>query len=85
MTQPQWHVLSMLPVIAALSDEQLANANEQYATLQQARDRPHLLTDEIVTRVIRLYAAQRDELPLAREQLMHWRTQTLSREQAREI
>lgn len=75
----------MLRVIAALSDEQLANANEQYAALCRARDRPHVLTDEIIGRVIRLYTSQREELPLDREQLQRWRKLDLSQEEMQEI
>jgi hypothetical protein len=72
----------MLRVIATLSDEQLANAHEQYATLSRARDRPHVLTDEIVDRVIRLYTSQREELPRDREQLQRWRKLDLSHDEA---
>ncbi len=85
MSERKWHPISMLRVIAALSDEQFANANEQYATLSRARDRPHVLTDEIVGRVLRLYTSQREELPLDREQHRRWRKLELSHDEMQEI
>jgi hypothetical protein len=50
----QWQPLSALAQIALDIDEQFANTREQYATLLEARDRPHVLDDAIVTRFIRL-------------------------------
>jgi hypothetical protein len=69
MADPNWQPIGMLLSIAALSNEQLANANEQYAVFAKVHDRPHVLTDEIVARVIRLYVEQREQLAVHKEQL----------------
>jgi hypothetical protein len=63
----------MLSVIAGLCDEQLENANEQYAALSSVRDRPHVMNDEIITRMLRLFREQREDLPIHKEQLSRWR------------
>ncbi|MGO9958778.1 MAG: hypothetical protein ACLP50_22915 [Solirubrobacteraceae bacterium] len=45
----------MLPVIAQLIDEELADTRELYATLSDARSKPHVLDDQTVQRVQRVY------------------------------
>jgi hypothetical protein len=49
----QWQPLSALPRVARDVDEQFTNTREQYEQLLRARDRPHLLDDAIVPRVMR--------------------------------
>ena len=69
---PQWQPLSALAQIARDIDEQFANTREQYDTLLEARDRPHVLDDAIVTRFIRLITDELEFLPVYREQLARW-------------
>jgi hypothetical protein len=69
---PQWQPLSALAQIARDIDEQFANTREQYDTLLEARDRPHVLDDAIVTRFIRLTTDELEFLPVYREQLARW-------------
>ena len=69
---PQWQPLSALAQIARDIDEQFANTREQYDTLLDARDRPHVLDDAIVTRFIRLITDELEFLPVYREQLARW-------------
>ncbi|MGO9902882.1 MAG: hypothetical protein ACLP0J_25060 [Solirubrobacteraceae bacterium] len=42
-------------MIAKLIDEELADARELYATLSDARSKPHVLDDQTVQRVQRVY------------------------------
>jgi hypothetical protein len=39
--EPLWNPISRLPMIANFIDEMLGMAEEQYATLKPARERPH--------------------------------------------
>jgi len=53
-------------------DGLLEGAQEQYATLLEARPTPHALDDYTVARVVEVFTAQRDDLWLWDEQLTRW-------------
>ncbi len=63
---PRDQPIAMLPTIAKLIDESLAAAQEQYATLCQARAKPHVLDDATLSRRdlewIEVYQRQLDRL-----------------------
>jgi hypothetical protein len=69
---PQWQPLSALPQIARDIDEQFANTQEQYETLLEVRERPHVLDDATVARFMRLITDELKFLPIYREQLARW-------------
>jgi len=69
---PQWQPLSALAQIARDIDEQFANTQEQYETLLEVRDRPHVLDDATVARFMRLITDELEFLPVYREQLARW-------------
>lgn len=68
----QWQPLSALSKVARDVDEQFTNTREQYEQLLRARDRPHLLDDAIVARVVRLVTDELEFLAVYREQLARW-------------
>jgi len=70
---PNWQPISMLPTIAGIIDGELTDAEEHYATLLQAREKPYVLDDEIVDRTIRLHTEQLEFLWVYQEQLVRWR------------
>ena len=82
---PIWRPISGLPLITHVIEEGLDTATEQYETLQQVEDRPHVLDDETVRRVTQVYSAQRDDLWYFEEQLARWQKETLTPAQRREI
>jgi hypothetical protein len=77
--------IAMLPVIAKLIDEQLADARELYATLSDARRKPHVLDDRTVERVQRVYDEKREFLPDYQRQLSRWQALTLSAGQRAQV
>ena len=77
--------LSALPVIAPLIRETLKETEEQYQTLPEAEDKPHVLDDALVDRVTRLYTVQAGDVRLFEEQLARWRNEDLTPPQAQEI
>lgn len=83
--EPHWQPLSMLPTIAMIIDEELAGAEEQRVSLLDARERPHVLDDDIVHRVTRLYTDQLEFVPIHREQIARWRAASLTLAQRNEI
>lgn len=83
--QPTWQPLSALPMIATLITEMLHDAQEHYATLKEAEDKPHVLDDAIVHRVIRVHTDQLEDCVLFEEQLTRWKQLPLMDDQARQI
>ena len=82
---PNWQPISALPMIASMVDSLLEGAQEQYETLQEARDRPYVLNDAIVERIIKVYTAQLADLWLYEGQLARWKKEHLTSAQEQEI
>ena len=82
---PQWQPLSMLPVVAQAIGGMLESAEEQQRNLRSVRDRPYVLDDAIVARLLRLYTEQRDDLSVYEEQLQRWQQVPRTAGQQREL
>jgi hypothetical protein len=82
---PNWQPISQLPLIAKMIDDGLVDTVEQYETLQEASDRPHVLDDYTVGRVIKLYSEQIEFLDIYTEQLARWKALDLNATQKKEI
>ncbi len=83
--EPNFHPISALPMIASLIDGQLRDNEDQYKTLQEGREKPHVLDDQILDRLERLYREQLDFYPIYAEQLRRWTRESLSSEETREV
>ncbi|AXY11431.1 hypothetical protein CUC43_33060 (plasmid) [Bacillus thuringiensis LM1212] len=70
--QPNWQPIQNLPIIANLIDRQSSDAKEQYINLLEARNKPHVLNDEIIQRTIRVYTEQLEFVWIFKEQLSKW-------------
>jgi hypothetical protein len=70
--QPNWQPIKNMPMIANLIDSQLTDAKEQYTTLLEARNKPHVLNDSIVQRTIKVYTEQLDFTQVFEKQLLKW-------------
>ena len=84
-SKPHWQPLTLLPVVAMMIDEVVQNSEEQHETFSEAKDKPHILDDATVSRAIRLYKAQLEDVWLYEEQLKRWQEQPLTGEQRREV
>jgi len=73
--EPNWHPIESLSMIANLIDGQLADVKEQYATLLEARSKPHVLNDAIVERTIKVYTEQLDFTWVFEKQLSKWKNE----------
>lgn len=71
-SQPNWQPIKNMPMIANLIDSQLTDAKEQYTTLLEARNKPHVLNDSIVQRTIKVYTEQLDFTQVFEKQLLKW-------------
>jgi hypothetical protein len=83
--QPQWQPISMLPVFTDMVDGMLDASQEQLANMQSARDKPHIMDDATLQRVVDLYNNQLEDHWLFEEQFTRWLRQNLEPEQIREI
>ena len=61
------------------------DATVQLENLEQARNRPYVLDDEIVTRTLNCYSEQAGMIPVYREQVVRWQKSNLSTDQAKEV
>ena len=82
---PNWRPLSDLSMIAQAMDGMLEDSREQYETLLPAKEKPHVLDDDTVERVERLYNERAEFLELFDEQLVRWRQQSPNNMQGLEI
>lgn len=82
---PEWQSVSRLPLLAQHIDGWLTAVEVQYSSLQGARERPSVLDDFTVSRVIQVFTTQRDDLWLFEEQLRRWQAEPLTEAQRHEV
>ena len=73
----------MLPTIAKLIDESLGAAQEQYATLSQARAKPYVLDDSTLARTQRVFGEDLEWIEVYERELERWEALPLTAGQAR--
>ena len=72
-------------MIGSLIEEMLANAQEHYETIQEAKGRPHAFDDALVTCIVQVHTDQLDDHWLFEQQLSRWPQDELSATQRREV
>ena len=82
---PNWQPISALPMIAFMIDGMLHDTQEQYETLLEARNKPHVLDDYTVDRVHSVFTTQLEYVALYDEQLSRWKNGRLSSDQRQEV
>ncbi len=75
----------MLATIGALIDEGLGDAREHYATLMEARPKPHVLDDATIARTKRVNGEGVEWCGVYDQQLQRWSSQRPTGAQRREI
>lgn len=76
--EPNEQPIGMLPVIARLIDEGLADTSTQYATMLQARAKPWVLDDALIDRSKRVYGEALEWCGVYDGQLERWLDQELT-------
>lgn len=84
-TKPNWQPLSLLPLVALTIDEAVQNSEEQHEAFSEAKDKPHVLDNETISRAAQLYKAQLEDMRLYEEQLKRWQMQPLTGDQRGEV
>ena len=82
---PNWQPISALPMVAFIIDGMLHDTQEQYKTLLEARNKPHVLDDGTVDRVHSVFTTQLEYVALYDEQLSRWKNGRLSSDQRQEV
>jgi hypothetical protein len=75
----------MLGTIAPLSDEGLRDAREHYATLLEARPKPHVLDDATIARLKRVNGESLEWCDVYDRQLARWQRERLTPAQRVEV
>jgi hypothetical protein len=83
--QPQWQPISMLPVFTDMIDGMLDASQEQLASMQLVSEKPHVMDDATLQRVVGLYSEQLEDQWLFEEQFSRWLRESLKPEETREI
>jgi hypothetical protein len=83
--QPQWQPISMLPVFTDMIDGMLDASQEQLANMELVSEKPHVMDDATLQRVVRLYSEQLEDQWLFEEQFSRWLRESLKPEETREI
>ena len=78
---PRFHPITALPMIAEAIDGMLSDAQTQWPNLDVVRDKPYVLDDATIERLIRCYSEQRSYVPIYKEQLARWAKLDLTGEQ----
>jgi hypothetical protein len=82
---PNWQPITALPLVAQMIDETLEDARIQLENLEEARPRPYVLDDALVSRIVRSYSDQAEFLPVYQEQLARWGQLDLTAGQRSEV
>jgi len=80
-----WQPLSMIPLFLKMVGGMLESAQEQLGNLQQAKHKPHVLDDEIIQRLLKLYPEQKEDIPYYLEQCQRWKNETTNPDQIKNI
>ncbi len=83
--EPRPQPIGMLPTIARLIDDGLADTSEQYASLLKARSKPWMLDDALVNRSKRVNGEALVWCGVYDQQLKRWLGQRLTLAQRREV
>ncbi len=73
--------ISYLPLFVTALDGDLSSVGEQYETLLPAKEKPSVLNDEIVNRIIRLHEEKNEFIENYERQFKLWRKEKLSSNQ----
>ncbi|MFI1798989.1 hypothetical protein ACH427_16810 [Streptomyces sp. NPDC020379] len=72
MAERIWHPISKLEFFIEHTRGWVADSRESLATYEEARDKPHVLTDADVTRIKKVFTEQDESLTLFEEQSAAW-------------
>jgi hypothetical protein len=81
----QWLPLYKLPLFSSLVDGILQDTKDMYPLLAQAKNKPYIMDDATIHRILKLYTERLEMLPTHTEQIVRWRTEKLTPNQKVEL
>lgn len=79
--QINWQPISMISVFVEMINYMLESAEIQLNQLKQAKDKPHVLDDEIINRILKSYNEQNELIPVYLQQYQRWKEEELNDKQ----
>ena len=76
--QPTFHPISKAPSILGITNDMLDSSKEQLVSMEKIKDKPYVLTDELIKRSIKLYTSQNEDLEFFLQQCSIWREKKLN-------
>lgn len=70
--EQNWYTINTLDMFFKMASNQLSQVKEQYDSLLAVKDKPHVLDDQIIERVIKCYTDQKELLTPERKQFEKW-------------
>lgn len=83
--QPHWQPITMLPVFSEMISGMLETSTDQLGYMQLVFEKPHVLDDATLHRVIEQYTNQLNDHWLFEEQFSRWQRESLRPSEAREV
>jgi len=79
--QIKWQPTSMISVFLEMINEMFESSEIQLHQLKKAKDKPHVLDDEIITRILKSYSEQNELIPVYLQQCHRWKEEDLNEKQ----
>ena len=79
--QIKWQPTSMISVFLEMINEMLESAEIQLQQLKQAKDKPHVLDDKVISRILKSYGEQNELVPVYLQQCHRWKEEELNEKQ----
>ena len=83
--QPNFHPITKALNILEIIRGMLDSSKQQLENMQEAKDKPHVLDDEIINRSIELYTAQNKDSDIFLQQCAIWRKGNLTEVQLYQV
>ena len=83
--EQQWQPISMLPVFTEMVDGMLESSAEQLFNMRLVVNKPHVLDDATMDRILTLYTEQLDDHYLFTNQFDRWKQENLKGEELVEV
>ena len=76
--QPTFHPISKALSFLEITDGMLKSSQEQLVNMENIKDKPHILNDELINRSVKLYKSQNEDLDIFLQQCSLWRKKELT-------
>jgi len=76
--QPTFHHISKALSILEITHGMLESSKDQLVNMENIKDKPYVLNDELINRSIKLYTSQNEDLDIFLQQCVIWKNKELN-------